>query len=154
MRHVRLDDEAERLHVIEEREKAEAAERKKIAIEKARREADRKQAIEFEKTAAQYERARNEEARRVAAELAVPQEEVIRHRRMVGMRHPNASAPSLRDLAKKDSWTPEDLAYVQFYFRTGSPLSSRVSSFRWRQEPIMLYGNQFVWDGTRYVKAR
>lgn len=153
MRYVRLDDEEDRKSVAAVKAaEAKRAKAEKLAIAKFKRE-QRQAAIE---------EARRAEAARIEAEEQAEIQRLRESRRQIDTveiaarkSHSDKNAPSLRDLSRKDEWTPEDLAYVRFYMGSGSRIQRNVGFSRIADFPtISLFGNTFGWNGTRYVKTR
>ncbi|AHC30590.1 hypothetical protein CC53_gp173 [Rhizobium phage vB_RleS_L338C] len=140
MRYVRLDDDKDRQSVAD----AKAAEERKLKRKQDKllrqqemdRIAEEERRREEEKFARALERERQQENTRV---------EVVAARKT----HMAKNAPSLQELADKDQWTPEDLAYVRYYIGSSSAFREgvRLSRMRGSYHNITLYGKTFAWDG-------
>ncbi|QIG76049.1 hypothetical protein EVC24_028 [Rhizobium phage RHph_I4] len=156
MRYVRLDDEEDRKSVAEVKAKAEA-ERKRQRLLDATAARERKQR---EIAEAKEEKLRLAEARREEAKLqrALARENTKEQTRVEVMAarksHQSKDAPDLRALAEKDYWTPEDLAYVRYYFGSSAWVSGITGRLRNSFAPITLYGHIFEWNGVRYARTR
>lgn len=154
MRHIRIDDDEPRMGFYE-KERALALERNK-EVRKARDAIEAKRLIAREKAEAEEARKLAEAVRRVeeAREERRKEREIaegssrllaLAHRKT----HQNRNAPTLEELSKLPYWTPENLAYVQFYLgETGQAMTRTL----YKHKPITLYGRKFEWSGHRYVQ--